>query len=78
MNTTILKKIPKLFFIALIRCYQVCLSPLFPPCCRFYPTCSNYALEAFKKHGVFKGLFLTVKRILRCNPYCSGGYDPVP
>ncbi|MCR5081058.1 MAG: membrane protein insertion efficiency factor YidD [Treponema sp.] len=66
------------FFIVLIRFYQICISPLFPPSCRFTPTCSNYALEAFRKYGPFKGLYLSVKRILRCNPFCKGGYDPVP
>ena len=62
----------------LIRFYQVCISPVFPPCCRFYPTCSVYALEAIQKYGPFKGLYLSIKRILRCNPFASGGYDPVP
>ena len=62
----------------IIRFYQICISPLFPGKCRFTPTCSHYALQAIKKHGPFKGVFLAVKRILRCNPYCEGGYDPVP
>lgn len=70
------------FFIKLlcfpIRFYQVCISPIFSPACRYTPTCSQYALEAIKKHGPFKGLYLAVKRILRCNPFCKGGYDPVP
>ncbi|QTQ12800.1 membrane protein insertion efficiency factor YidD [Treponema parvum] len=66
------------FFCLLIRIYQVCISPLFPRCCRFYPTCSNYAIEAIKKHGSIKGIYLSFKRIVRCNPFCSGGYDPVP
>ncbi|QTQ12969.1 membrane protein insertion efficiency factor YidD [Treponema parvum] len=66
------------FFCLLIRIYQVCISPLFPRCCRFYPTCSNYAMEAIKKHGSVKGIYLSFKRIIRCNPFCSGGYDPVP
>ncbi|AEE15467.1 membrane protein insertion efficiency factor YidD [Treponema brennaborense] len=63
---------------SLIRLYQVCISPLFPPCCRFYPTCSVYALEAIRKHGPFKGFLMAVRRVLRCNPFCDGGYDPVP
>ncbi|MBO5137046.1 MAG: membrane protein insertion efficiency factor YidD [Spirochaetaceae bacterium] len=63
---------------ALIRFYQVCISPLFPPCCRFYPTCSAYAREAINKYGPFKGSFLAVRRIIRCNPFSPGGYDPVP
>lgn len=68
----------KHIFIALIRLYQKFISPLKPPTCRFYPTCSSYAIEAFQKRGVFVGLILTVWRILRCNPFCRGGYDPVP
>ena len=71
---SILSKILKLF----IRFYQVCISPLFPPCCRYYPTCSNYALKAIEKHGAIKGSFYATKRILRCNPFHAGGYDPVP
>ena len=64
--------------IALIRGYQKFISPAKPPCCRFTPTCSAYALEAFQKRGFFVGMILTVWRILRCNPFCKGGYDPVP
>ena len=64
--------------IKLIRFYQKHISPCKSPCCRFYPTCSSYALEAFEIHGFFKGLLLSVWRILRCNPLCKGGYDPVP
>ncbi len=66
------------FFCFLIRAYQICISPLHPPCCRFTPSCSAYALEAIKKYGPGKGLVLSIKRILRCNPYHEGGYDPVP
>ena len=62
----------------LIRLYQKFISPLKRPCCRFTPTCSAYAIEAFMKRGFFVGFFLTVWRILRCNPFCKGGYDPVP
>ena len=62
----------------LIRLYQKYVSPLKAPCCRFTPACSSYALEAFTKRGFFVGLILTVWRILRCNPFCRGGYDPVP
>ncbi len=61
-----------------IRLYQRFVSPLFPPCCRFTPTCSQYAIEALRKHGPFKGLALAVWRILRCNPWGGSGYDPVP
>ncbi len=58
--------------------YKKVISPLTPPSCRFTPSCSTYALEAIKKHGAFKGLFLAVKRILRCQPWGGSGYDPVP
>lgn len=69
----------KYICIALIRFYRKFLSPLKrSPCCRFTPTCSAYGLEAFQKRGFFVGLILTVYRILRCNPFCAGGYDPVP
>lgn len=68
----------KYLCMALIRWYRKYLSPLKPNCCRFTPTCSAYALEAFSKRGFFVGLGLTVWRILRCNPFCRGGYDPVP
>ena len=61
-----------------IRFYQKCISPLTPPTCRFTPTCSNYAIQAIRKHGPFKGLALAVWRILRCNPWGGSGYDPVP
>lgn len=61
-----------------IRVYRLCISPLFPPCCRFTPTCSQYALEALKKHGPVKGTWLAVKRVARCNPWGGSGYDPVP
>lgn len=58
--------------------YQKCISPLYPPVCRFTPTCSQYAVEAIKKHGSFKGLYLAIRRILRCHPLGGSGYDPVP
>ena len=74
----LIKKVLIAPFILLIRFYQVCISPLKPPTCRFTPTCSQYALEAFRKHGVFKGFYLTVRRILRCHPWGGHGYDPVP
>ncbi|MBR3837573.1 MAG: membrane protein insertion efficiency factor YidD [Clostridia bacterium] len=64
--------------IFLIRLYQKYISPLIGPHCRFRPTCSQYALEAYGKHGFFKGTVLTVWRILRCNPFGRAGYDPVP
>ena len=64
--------------IALIRFYQGAISPYKKPCCRFYPTCWQYALEAVTKYGAAKGSYLAVRRILRCNPFHEGGYDPVP
>ena len=67
----------KKLLILLIRFYQKAISPLFPPSCRFVPTCSEYALEAVKKYGVLKGGRMAIWRILRCNPFCKGGYDPV-
>lgn len=69
----------KYLCIWLIRFYQKVLSPLKrQPTCRFQPTCSQYAVEAFTKRGFFVGMILTVSRIARCNPFCTGGYDPVP
>ena len=62
----------------LVKLYRKYISPAKPPCCRFTPTCSAYALEAFTKRGFFVGLILSVWRILRCNPFSKGGYDPVP
>lgn len=67
----------KRFFVALIRGYQKNISPLIPPSCRFQPTCSQYAIEAISKYGVFKGGAMAIWRILRCNPFGKGGYDPV-
>ena len=68
----------KTLFLLLIRFYQKWISPALPPTCRFYPTCSNYGLEAIEKHGAFKGGWLTIKRILKCHPFHPGGIDPVP
>ncbi len=64
--------------IALIRLYQVALSPLLGNNCRFQPTCSQYGIQAIEVHGAFVGSYLAIKRILRCQPLCKGGYDPVP
>lgn len=64
--------------ILLVRFYQVSISPLKPPSCRFTPTCSQYAIEALRKYGPIKGLYLTVRRLLRCHPWGGSGYDPVP
>ncbi|MBI4767610.1 MAG: membrane protein insertion efficiency factor YidD [Deltaproteobacteria bacterium] len=66
------------FFLFGIRVYQKILSPLFPSSCRFYPTCSEYSFQAIQTYGLIKGLFLSLKRIGRCHPFCSGGLDPVP
>jgi len=64
--------------LVLIRLYQLVISPLFPPSCRFYPTCSTYSHQAIRKYGPFRGLILAFKRIIRCHPGNPGGYDPVP
>ncbi|AEA28778.1 hypothetical protein GCM10023403_53910 [Pseudonocardia benzenivorans] len=64
--------------IAVLRFYQKWISPAFPPVCRFHPTCSAYAVEALQVHGVMRGSFLTVRRLLRCGPWHPGGLDPVP
>jgi hypothetical protein len=65
-------------FIFIIKLYKKIISPLFPPSCRFYPSCSTYAIQAFEKYGIFKGFWLSTKRILKCNPFHPGGYDPLP
>ncbi|MEW9051965.1 MAG: membrane protein insertion efficiency factor YidD [Neobacillus sp.] len=69
---------PKKFMIVLIRFYQTVISPIKPPTCRFYPTCSHYGLEAVQRFGALKGGWLTLKRILKCHPFHPGGIDPVP
>ena len=74
----ILKKLLEYILISFIYLYRKLISPLFPPTCRFYPTCSAYSLEAIKKYGPFKGLYMSVRRILKCHPFNKGGYDPVP
>lgn len=67
----------KIILIFIIKLYRKYISPLKPSCCRFYPTCSQYAIEAIDKYGAFKGGIMSVKRICRCNPFNDGGYDPV-
>ena len=62
----------------LIRGYQLVISPLLGPRCRFYPSCSHYAIEAIEAHGTLRGVWLTIKRISRCHPWHEGGFDPVP
>ncbi|MBR0280075.1 MAG: membrane protein insertion efficiency factor YidD [Oscillibacter sp.] len=64
--------------ISCVRFYQRNISPCFPPCCNYVPTCSQYALEALEKYGAAKGAALAAKRFLRCHPFHKGGYDPVP
>ena len=68
----------KYVLVFLIALYQKLVSPWLPPACRFTPTCSQYAREALLKHGLFRGLWLAVKRLGRCHPFHTGGYDPVP
>ena len=68
----------KTLLITLIKGYRLLISPLFPPACRFHPTCSQYAIEALETFGISQGSWLALKRILRCHPYHPGGYDPIP
>lgn len=70
--------VPGLLFRGLVRAYQLLLSPVLPPSCRFLPTCSDYAAEAIERHGAIRGLALALWRLLRCNPWGGSGYDPVP
>ena len=74
----IAKRVVAFPFILLVKFYQLCISPFTMPSCRYTPTCSEYGLEALRVHGAFKGVLLTAWRILRCNPFCRSGYDPVP
>ena len=64
-------------FIYMVRIYQKYISPMRGPTCRFYPTCSQYSIEAYKKYGAMKGTYLTIRRILKCHPFHPGGYDPL-
>jgi uncharacterized protein len=68
----------KTILIGIIKIYQKIISPLTPPSCRFYPTCSHYGVEAIEKHGALKGAWLAIRRILKCHPFHEGGFDPVP
>ncbi|MFV0438601.1 MAG: membrane protein insertion efficiency factor YidD [Desulfopila sp.] len=70
-------RLPRFLLLGLIRGYQYCISPLFPPSCRFIPSCSTYTIQAIEKYGVLRGGFLGLRRILRCHPFSRGGYDPV-
>lgn len=65
-------------FIGIIKLYQILISPLLGPNCRFHPTCSHYAIEAIARHGVLKGGYLSVRRLIKCQPLHEGGFDPVP
>ncbi|GAT63157.1 membrane protein insertion efficiency factor YidD [Paludibacter jiangxiensis] len=73
-----MRKFLSLIVLLPIYFYRYCISPLKPPTCRYTPTCSQYAVEAVRKHGPLKGMVLAVKRILRCHPWGGHGYDPVP
>ena len=73
-----IKLLPKKFMLLLVRFYKREISPMLPPSCRFTPTCSEYAMQAIEKYGALKGGWLALRRILRCNPFHKGGYDPVP
>ena len=73
-----IKSLPKRILLFLFRFYRVAISPMHRPCCRYIPTCSQYAVEAVQKYGALKGGFLALRRVLRCNPFSKGGYDPVP
>jgi uncharacterized protein len=73
-----LAKAPQLVAIALLRAYKFAISPVFPPSCRYVPTCSEYAIEAVERHGVLRGSALAFWRLLRCHPFVKGGFDPVP
>jgi len=73
-----LTRLPRLVLVYLVKGYQVSLSPLLPPSCRYYPSCSAYAVEALERHGALRGSWLALRRILRCHPFRPGGFDPVP
>jgi len=73
-----LKQLFSYIFIGIIKTYQNMISPLLPARCRYRPTCSEYGVQAIKKHGVFKGGVFTIKRVLTCHPWGGDGYDPVP
>jgi len=73
-----MKKLVSSLFVGAIRAYQLMISPILGPSCRFYPTCSSYAIEAIREHGPIRGSWLGTKRIGRCHPFHPGGFDPVP
>ena len=78
MTGSMIKKGIGRLLILLVRLYQVTISPYTPASCRYTPTCSQYAIQAIRKHGPLKGTWLAIKRILRCHPWGGSGYDPVP
>ena len=77
-SANVCKKVLSFPFVVLIKFYQYCISPFTPSSCRYTPTCSQYAIEAFRKHGPLKGFYLTAKRLLSCHPWGGSGYDPMP
>ncbi len=70
--------LPRKILLGLVRGYQIAISPMFGPSCRFYPTCSNYAMDAIREHGALKGAMLAAVRLAKCHPWHPGGFDPVP
>jgi uncharacterized protein len=77
MPENLFMRILENIFVLLVRVYQICISPFLGPCCRFYPTCSEYSIIAVRRYGPLRGAFLGLRRILRCHPFHTGGYDPV-
>lgn len=73
-----MKRLLTYLLVILIKFYQLCISPIKPNVCRYTPTCSEYSIQALKKYGPFKGLWMSIKRILSCNPWGGSGYDPLP
>ena len=73
-----ISKVPTYFAIYIIKFYKIFVSPILPPACKYYPTCSVYSIQAIKRFGLIKGGYLSLKRILSCNPFSNGGFDPVP
>jgi putative membrane protein insertion efficiency factor len=78
VNLPRLQRLPVLLMVSMLRFYQTFISPLLGPQCRYAPTCSQYAVEAFQRHGFWRGLWLTTRRVSRCHPGYPGGHDPVP
>ena len=78
MSVTLSRITTRKALMGAVRFYQQAISPYLPPSCRYIPTCSTYAIQAIEKYGAVKGSYLAAKRILRCNPFHKGGYDPVP